>query len=214
VHDLALLFPSVRPTGTAIDAYAARLAAEMGDQPREPTAAEAAAGVELLPAGERARLILSWAGPYPARWRKICSAAGNEALAEQTLLASAVLGAVADRIVCAPTVVAELEEGALEGSPGAALAFAIAPQAVWSYEEVLSPGRPLVTNEHIARVRTQARRLRRRLPYDGLPRASATLARGCAIVADTAVAAGVAELLIDAYVITLRGRASYISRRN
>jgi hypothetical protein len=42
LHDLALLFPSVRPKGTAIEAFADRLAAGMADEPREPTPAEAA----------------------------------------------------------------------------------------------------------------------------------------------------------------------------
>ena len=55
---------------------------------------------------------------------------------------------------------------------------------------------------------------RRRLPYDGLPRASATLVRGCELVADDAVAAGVAELLVDGYVMLIQARASYVSQRN
>ena len=55
---------------------------------------------------------------------------------------------------------------------------------------------------------------RRRLPYDGLPRASVTLVRGCELVADDAVAAGVAELLVDGYVMLIQARASYVSQRN
>jgi len=108
----------------------------------------------------------------------------------------------------------ELEGGALERSPGAALALAIAPRAVWSYEEVLAPEEPAVTGQHIARVRVQARRLRRRLPFEGLPRASATLVRGCELVADDAAAAGVAALLLEAYVVMLESHAGYISQRN
>ena len=215
LHDLALLFPSVRPKGTAIEAFADLLAAGMADEPREPTPAEAAEGVRLLSPGERRRLIRSWAGSYPGRWRKICAGVGDAALAERALLAGAVLAAVADRIVCPPGIAAELEDGALDGSPGAALALAIAPQAVWSYEEALAPREPTVTGQHTARVKAQARRLRRRLPFDGLPRGSATLIRGCELVADDPVAAaGVAELLVDAYVVTVQARASYISRRN
>lgn len=214
VHDLALLFPFVRPKGTAIEAFADRVAAEMGDEPRDSTPAEVAEGVRLLSVGERVGLIHSWAGRYPDRWRKICSVVEDAALAEQTLLSSAVRAAIADRIVCPSAVVAELEDGALEGSPGAALAFAIAPCAVWSYEEALGSEDPPVRRQHVARVRAQARRLRRRLPFDGLPRASAMLVRGCDLVADDDVAAGVAELLLDAYVLMHQGRASYISQRN
>lgn len=214
VHDLALLFPFVRPKGTAIEVFADRLAAEMGDEPRDSTPAEVAEGVRLLSRGERRRLIRSWAGLYPDRWRKVCSEVGDAALAERTLLASAVRAAVADRIVCPPVVVAGLEDGALERSPGAALALAIAPRAVWSYEDVLAPEEPAVTGQHIARVRVQARRLRRRLPFDGLPRASATLVRGCELVVDDAAATGVAALLLDAYVVMLESHGSYVSQRN
>jgi hypothetical protein len=214
VHDLALFFPSVRPKGTAIEAFADRLAAEIGDAPRDSTPAEVAAGVRLLSPGERRRLVRSWAGRYPGRWRKVCLEVGDEGLAERTLLASAVRAAVADRIVCPPAVVAELEDGGLERSPGAALALAISPYAVWSYEEVLAPEEPAVTGQHLARVRSQARRLRRRFPYDGLPRASATLLRGCDLVGADAPAAGVAGLLLEAYGIILERRNSYISRMN
>lgn len=214
VHDLALLFPFVRPKGTAIEAFADRLAAEMGDEPRDSTPAEVAEGVRLLSNGERRRLVRSWAGRYPDRWRKVCSEVGDAGLAERALVASSVRAAVADRIVCPPAVVAELDGGALEGSPGAALALAIAPQAVWSYDEVLTRDDPTVTTQHVARVRVQASRLRGRLPFAGLPRASATLMSGCRLVADDAAAAGVAALLLEAYGVMLEGRASYISQRN
>ena len=196
---MALLFPFVRPKGADIEAFADRLAAEMGDEPRDSTPAEVAHGVSLLSSSEQRRLVRSWAGRYPDRWRKICAEVGDATLTEGTLVASAVRAAVADRTVCPPAVVAELDGGALERSPGAALALAIAPRAVWSYEEVLAPDEATVTGEHIARVRAQAERLRRRLPFEGLPRASATLAQGCVLVGDDDAAAGVVALLFDAY---------------
>lgn len=43
LHDVALLFPFVRPKGRAIDAFADQLAAEIGDEPRELTSDERAA---------------------------------------------------------------------------------------------------------------------------------------------------------------------------
>lgn len=214
MHDLALLFPFVRPKGAAIEAFADRIAAEMGDEPRDSTPAEVAEGVRLLSNGERRRLVRSWAGRYPDRWRNVCSEVGNSAVVEQTLLASAVRAAVADRIVCPPVAVAGLEGGALERSPGAALALAIAPHAVWSYEEVLTRDDPAVTKQHIARVRVQASCLRRRLPFVGLPRASETLISGCRLVADDAAAAGVAVLLLESYGVMLEGRAAYITQMN
>jgi hypothetical protein len=214
LHDLALLFPSVRPRGTAIDAFADRVAAEMGDEPRGSTPAEVAEGVRLLSPGERRRLVRSWVAQHPARWRTICSVVGDTAVAEHTFLASAVRAAIADRVVCPPGVVAELEDGGLERSPGAALGLVISPFAIWAYEDVLSSAEPAITGQHVARVRAQARRLRLRLPFDGLPRASATLARGCDLVADDAAATGVAALLLEAYGVALERRASYVSQRN
>jgi hypothetical protein len=215
LHDLALLFPSVRPKGAAIESFADRLAASMGDDPRDSTPAEVEEGVRLLPGAEQRRLVRVWATEYPDRWRTICSIVGEVAFCEHTLVSSAVRAAVADRVVCPSGVAAELEDGALEGSPGAALALALAPSAVWSYEEVMRPDESPVTGQHMARVRRQAGRLHRRLPFAGLPRASSTLLSGCDLVAaDEDAAAAVAGLLLEAYGIMLERRASYISQRN
>jgi hypothetical protein len=171
-----------------------------------------AEGVRLLSPGEHRRLVRSWACRYPGRWRKVCSEVGDTALAEQTLVASAVNAAVADRVVCPSGVVAELEDGGLERSPAAALALVISPFAIWSYEEVLAREEP--ARQHTERVRAQARRLRRRLPFDGLPRASATLGHGCDLVADEHAAACVARLLLEAYVLTVERRISNVSQSN
>jgi hypothetical protein len=215
VHDLALLFPFVRPQGTTVEAFLDRLAAQIGNEPRDSTPAEVAEGVRLLSPNEQRRLIGSWAGRYPHRWRKVCAEVGEAALAERTLLASAVRAAVADRVVCPAEVVAGLEDGGLARSPGAALALALAPSAVWSYEEMLATEPPDLRAEHVARVRAQAKRLHRRLPFDGLPRASATLERGCELVAGNAVAAaGVAALLLEVYAAMHRPQAGYVSSRN
>jgi hypothetical protein len=71
-----------------------------------------------------------------------------------------------------------------------------------------------VTGEHLDRLRGQARRLQRRLPFDGLPRASATLTRGCELIADEEFAAGVTGLLLEAYGVLVKVRGSYVSQRN
>lgn len=215
LHDLALLFPFVRPRGRLIDVFADRVAEGMGEEPRDTSAAEAAEGVRLLPQRERRRLVRSWADRYPARWRKICAEVEDRGLAEQTLVASAVRAAVADRIICPRGVVGELEGGALENSPGAAVALALAPQAVWSYEDVVAPSEAIAGPAEITRVRAQAARLRRRLPFEGLPRASATLARGYELVAqDDEAAAAVAALLLEAYAVMLEARSRSIGQRN
>ena len=207
LHDLAFLFPSVRPSNHLIDAFAWRVVAGMSE-PRDTSPAEAAEGVALLSAGERRRIIRSWAGRYPARWARICRNVGDPSLAEAAFLASAVRGAVADRI-CPPRVfVAGLEDGMFERSPAAAVAFVIVPETVWSLEEVLNRRRN-VGRAHAARTAAQARRLASRLPFDGLPRASATLTEGCGLVADERIARGVADLLFDKYCVGLRSHPTY-----
>jgi hypothetical protein len=214
LHDLALLFPCVRPRGVAIEAFADRVAAGI-DKPRDSTPAEVAEGVALISVAERMRLVGCWRDRYPERWAKICASIGDTVLAEQGLLASTVRAAIADRVVCPPEVVADLEDGRLERSPGAALALALLPPAVWSYEEVFAPNELAVTEVHVRRVRLQAARLRRRLPFQGLPRASATLIRGCELVdTNDDLAAGVAELLVDSYIVMFQARTARIGRRN
>jgi len=187
----------------------------MGNEPRDCTAAEVAEGAGLLSSNERSRLIRSWRDRYPSRWHAVCSTVGDTAACEHALVASAIRAAVADRVVCPAEVAAELEDGSLERSPGAAVALALSPPAVWSYEEALRPDTSRVGARHTARVRVQADRLGRRLPFDGLPRASSILHAGCELVAaDDEVAAGVAELLLEGYGIMLARRASYISSWN
>jgi hypothetical protein len=167
LHDLALLFPSVRPRGAAIESFADCLAASMGDEPRDSRAAEVAE-------------------EYVS-----CRAENGD-------------GSSAPGPIVTPTA----------GTRSAG-SLALSPRAIWSYEEALQAGSSPATGRHIARVRAQAERLRRRLPFDGLPRASETLLSGCDLVAtDDVAAAGVAGLLLEAYGIMLEHRASYISQRN
>jgi hypothetical protein len=99
-------------SGVAIETFADRVAAAIGDRPRDSSPAEVAEGVRLLSESERRRIVRSWAGWYPDRWRKICAEVGDTGLAETTLVASAVRAAVADRIACPREVVAKLEGGA------------------------------------------------------------------------------------------------------
>lgn len=213
LHDLAFLFSFVRPRGAAVAAFADRVAQAMGDDPRDTSPAEAAEGVALLSVDERRRLVRSWADRYPERWARICRHVGDAPLAEATLVASAVRGAVADRLGPRLELVAELEEGTFEESPALAVALVVSPESVWSYEEILG-GQRVMSWAHVERTRAQARRLARRLPFDGLPRASATLLEGCDLVADDHVARKVAGLLFDKYGLLARVRSDYVSLRN
>jgi len=212
LHDLAYLFPFVRPKGADFELFADRLAAQIGEEDREATPEETTPGVQLLSEDERHRIVRSWAGRYPERRRKVRASVGDPGVAETTLVASAVRGAVADRHPCPRGMIEALEAGELKSSPGAALAFAIKPDTVWSYEEVLVGG--VVTEEHVARLRMQLEGLERRLPIDGLPRASATLLEGCRLMVDESLVCRLAELLLTSYELQMGRPASYIRSGN
>ena len=207
LHDAAFLFPFVRPKDSFVDEFAWRVVVGMGDEPGDTSPAEAAEGVGLLPAVERLRIARLWSGRHPQVWESLCRKVGDPAPVEATLVASAVRGAVADRIGPRRELVAELEEGSLERSPAAAVAFAIPPETVWLYEEAVW-GPPTITRAHVARTRAQARRLAAWLPVEGLPQASTTLLRGCELLADDKVAHEITGLLLDKYSLLLQGRAS------
>ena len=116
------------------------------------------------------------------------------------------------------------ENGDFSGSPCAALALVLAPPLVWDREDALLAKHHVgvatlhgdlpskveayaaarVDERHVARLRAVSDRLRRQLPIEGLPTASATLADGCArVAADAQLAEGVACLLLVAYVAHL-----------
>jgi SEC-C motif len=213
LHDAAFLFPFLRPKDSFIDEFAWRVVAGMGEEQGDTLPAEVAEGLAILPTGERSRIVRMLSGRYSQLWESLCRKVGDTPLTEATLVASAVRGAVADRVGPRRELVAELDEGALDGSPAAAVAFVIPPELVWGYEEALW-GPPMTTRAHVARTRAQARRLGSWLPVEGLPRASGTLLRGCESVADDEIARGVTELLFDKYTLLVQSRATYVSLRN
>jgi hypothetical protein len=137
LHDAAFLFPFLRPKDSLIDEFAWRVVAGMGDEQGDTLPGEVAEGVAILPAGERSRIVRMLSGRYPQLWESLCRKVGDAALTEATLVASAVRGAVADRVGPRRELVSELEESPLEGSPAAAVAFVIPPELVWGREETL-----------------------------------------------------------------------------
>ena len=209
LHDLGFLFPFVRPLDAYIDAFAWQVVRGM-KRPRDTAPDEAAEGLDLLPVEERARIVGSWAGRYPARWAAICRDVGDEALAETTLVASAVRGAVADRICPPRFFAAVLEDGRYDERPALAPAFVLEPGPVWSYEDALSGDRT-VTPAHLERTRAQGQRLLAWLPYKGLPHASATLERACGLLSDDEFARRVTDLLFDKYCVGLAARTRGLS---
>lgn len=220
-HDISALFPWVRPRDAVVEAFAQRVALELarGD-PRVPPG-RVEEGVALLDDSERRRIVDDWASDYPDRWSSLCTAAGDVALTERTVVASAVRGAISERRPVPRGPVAMLEDGRLSGSPAAALALVLAPPLVWSRDDAIllcaaaadrSPqpffdaAEELATEHvdewHAQRVQTLAERLAAQLPITGLSRASRTLMEGCRRVdADEAVAYGVAAVLLAAYAL-------------
>jgi len=207
-----ILFPFLRPGDQLIDEFAWRVAAGF-DLPRMATGEEMAEGVALLPIDERRRIVRSWAARYPQVWRSICRKVGDSELAEHTLVSSSVRGAIHDRVGPHPALLEQLESELFEWNPAAAVAFVIESDTVWLHEEAVW-GPPTITKAHVTRTRTQVRRLATRLPFDGLPGASAVLQRGCELAASPEVERVITGLLLDKYRFLLNGPPSYIRSRN
>jgi hypothetical protein len=204
-HDVAFLFPFMRPKDALIDEFAWRLVAEMGSDTRDLSGAEAAAGVALLPHDERGRIIRMFSGRYPATWTSLCKKAGDVAALETAFAASAVRAAVIDRFPPDPELLERLEEEEFN-SPLTAVALVLEPDQVWLYEEAAFVAFPAPTRAHLSRTRAQARRLAGWLPLEEFPRSSTMLREGCDLVRDDDGAARVASLLLEKYTMLVRSK--------
>jgi hypothetical protein len=215
-ESIGAFFPAVRVRGAAAEAVA--------------TGATEDEAVGLVEADEWRRVVDSWAEPYADRWESLTTAAGDVAAAERALVTGALRAAVDEAAPTPPELVAPFEDGALSGSPFAALSLVLPPMSVWSIAEALAAvaaarGRrrardrdaaieevayALVSFEHVRRVRSLAAGLASELPLDGLPRASQLLDDVCrSIELDLAAARTAAAALLIAYV----EQQSYITRK-
>lgn len=225
-HDVSALFPDVRPRDPVVLAYAEQVAATLPEaDPRVPVDL-VERGLALLSEEERRRIPRDWASRYADRWASVCAAAGDTALVERIFAASAVRGAISERRPVPRGLCEVLEDGRLRRSPCAAVALVVAPPIVWARDDALitlsavsvpasvdrvawfrrveAMAAGVVAEEHVERVRAAAARITDQLPIEGLPRTSATLAEGCARIAeDGQAAAGVAGVLLAAYVLAL-----------
>ena len=120
------------------------------------------------------------------------------------------------------------ENGRFRDSPEWALASLVRPPTIWAIDEVLAAASlhhsgllsryeqraalidhayGLLELVHLARVRRVATRLAEQLPAEGLPRASATLAAGCAVVAsDEEACSLIAAVQFARYAMSARVR--------
>ena len=195
-HDIAGLFPFVRPAGERIAAHADSAASAT-----KVTEEAVAEGRALLDADERLRLVHSYADRYPDRWARVVAAAGSAELAERALITGAVRAAIAERLLPPRGVLEEVErQTAVLDKPAKILLFLLSPENVWSIEDVMSAdqeatrfeprssewlgaldayARDRLADGHVDRVRELARHLAAWLPIDGLPRVSSALAAAC-----------------------------------
>jgi hypothetical protein len=217
---IAVLFPSVRPRGAAIEAFLADAAARVGET-EDVSDGVLEDGFALLGEAECRRVVDSWAGLYADRWGSLTAAAGDIGAAERALVTGAIRAAVMERCSTPRELVEPLEGGALRRSPFAALALAIPPMFVWSRDEagagaaaawrrrklaerhtaIEQVAYALVTFEHLRRTRRLAAGLAEELPFEGLPVASELLAGTCRDVElDDSSARTASAALLIAYV--------------
>jgi hypothetical protein len=223
VHDIAALFPFLRPEDDVVLAFADRAADDLGERDHIPPAIveEAAA---LVPADERARLVNAFAHRYVRRWASVVDAVGDSAAAERALVLSAVRAAIGERRLPPRGVLQEVERNrAMLDTPPKVLLFVIQHGSVWSRDDahaavaavakapraevrraVDTVAATRLDRSHPRRVRTLAGHLARRLPVARFPRTSSLLEQACADVAeDDALADELARESLSVYVFRL-----------
>jgi hypothetical protein len=214
VNDAAFNEPGVRARGAAVETFAAAVAPHMDPYAR-PRRAVVEQGLALVDEGERRRLVARFDALRPVEWREICRDAGDVGLVEWGVAIGAVEGTIFDEVPRPRSLLRRLDGRRLPGLPHYVLALALRPGSIWplrdaeaaargSEDAIESYARAHVTDDHAARVRLFASRLRRQLPLRGLPRATARLEAGCrAVAADDGVARETAVLSLCAYVVYL-----------
>lgn len=229
-HDLAAVFPFLRPEGVEVLAYAERVADELGDD-EDVGPDHGERGLPLLSSEDRRRLVASYASRYPGPWQEVCEQVGDPDVAARGLAVGAIRAAIAERRLPLRGVLEEVEAAreTIE-TPAKALLFCLQPSHVWALLDAFAaaeasagaeePGAWLraidevaweqLDEEHGDRVRTLARHLARRLPLPGLPRASELLARGCDEVQhERDLADELAACLLTSYVVRLGAESEH-----
>lgn len=220
-HDLAALFPALRPRDAVLEAYAKHVAAELHpDQPEIPVDA-VEEGVSIVSESEWRRLIDSWATSYPDRWDAIVRLVRDARAVERAAVAGAVRVTILELRPLPAAAFAPLEGGVFRQLPANALTLLVPPPAVWSMDEacaalLLLPrtvrfdpawfdaverhAEGCVGPEHVGRLRRAGDRLADQLPVAGMPRASTTVAEGIAVISsDDGWAAAIAARLLALY---------------
>lgn len=203
-HDLAALFPAVRPRDAVFDAFAERAAAALDPaKPRVPIGL-VEQGLALLDEDERRRIVESWSLLYPDRWAPLLEDGGCEPLICRAVVCGAVRVAILERCPI-PAAAFTLYEGGLHHDiPANVLTLLIPPQAVWSIDEAVlaaslfprwsstfDPDRfemiaayagGCIRAEHLSRLRVVVERIEAQLPISGLPTATGVVRDGCDVL--------------------------------
>jgi hypothetical protein len=181
-------------------------------------------GVALLDDRECRRIVDEWANKYPDRWTSLSGAAGDVALLERVVVASAVRGAISERRPTGRGLLELLEAAPPSLSDCGVLGVVLAPPLLWDRDDAIvladfagPPGDPQrflrtahelgnrrVEEWHVGRVRQPAGWIEDDLPVVGLPRASARLEAGCRETREEDDAAiGLAGLLLATYALAI-----------
>jgi hypothetical protein len=217
---MAMLFPSVRPRDPVVEAFAERVATEFETVAPHIPQERIEEGVALLDATERHRIVDDLRGRYPDRWASLVADSGDELLTERAVVASAVLGAVLERVPVSRELLELVHAMPLPASPAGVVVVLVDPHLVWDRDDAILIGRMVprgreamqfwseahalaerrVDASHIVRVRELAERIGAQLPAEGLERATEIVGAGIAEVRDDETAAAwVAGALLAGY---------------
>jgi len=203
-HDLAALFPEVRPRDAIFDAFAERAAATLDPDGPRPTTDLIEEGLTLLDDGERRRIVESWSLVYPDRWGALVADGGSEPLIWRAVVCGAVGVAILERCPSPTMAFLPYEGGFHQDVPANALTLAIQPPSVWSIDEAvvaasLHPkrskdfdpdwfdatadyGARSMRDGHRLRFRSAVGRIEAQLPIVGLPNATQLVRDGCVVL--------------------------------
>jgi len=203
-HDLASLFPGVRPRDEVFDAFAERAGATLGPEQPAPPVELVENGLALLDDAERRRIVESWSRVYPARWASLVRDGGVEPLLSRAVVFGAVGVSILEwrRVPAAALDLCEL--GDCDDVPANALTLLVEPPLVWSiedamraasrhrrrsrqfepahFEAIAAYGARVMSAEHRLRLRAAAGRIDAQLPIGGRPRATRLLRDGCEVL--------------------------------
>lgn len=199
---IAGLLAAVRPCD-GVSASLSRSSVAAFDANASATTWILAAGMELLDSRERMRIVDAWSAPQRNGWPSLITDGGCGARVGAATVTGALRVALLHWAPLAGDDLAVYETGLFREAPANALALLVRPPTIWSVEEALAADRVSprgqrfvaarfdaleryarghVRSEHLSRLRGAAVRIESQLPVARFPRASSTIAAGCAVV--------------------------------